>query len=113
MPATARQTVPAAILLSAPQGAVVPSQVSATSQAPAEARQILPAGAAWPMQRPDKQRSSSVQTLLSSQSVESGAIGFEQTPVAGLQTPATWHWSSAAQVTGLEPTHTPFWQVST
>ena len=29
-----------------------------------------------------------------------GAFGLEQTPVVGLQVPATWHWSLAVQVTG-------------
>ena len=38
--------------------------------------------------------------------------GFEQTPVDVLQTPTSWHWSLAVQTTGLEPVHTPAWQVS-
>jgi len=38
--------------------------------------------------------------------------GFEQRPVAGLHVPATWHWSEAAQLTGLLPVHVPFWHVS-
>src|SRR5688572_30723013 len=42
----------------------------------------------------------------------SGAAGFEHAPVAGLQVPAMWHWSSAVQITGIAPTHTPAWQVS-
>jgi len=37
--------------------------------------------------------------------------GFEQTPVAGLQVPATWHWSSAVHVTPVQrsvvPAHMP------
>src|SRR2546428_345644 len=33
-------------------------------------------------------------------------------PVATSQTPATWHWSSAVQATGLAPVHAPLWQVS-
>src|SRR5437879_545986 len=33
-------------------------------------------------------------------------------PVAGLQTPAVWHWSAAVQATGLAPTQAPAWQVS-
>jgi hypothetical protein len=32
-----------------------------------------------------------VQALPSLQAVPSAAFGFEQTPVAGLQTPAAWH----------------------
>jgi len=39
-------------------------------------------------------------------------LGFEHAPFAGLQVPATWHWSEAAQVTGLLPVQTPAWQVS-
>src|SRR5262249_2806186 len=33
-------------------------------------------------------------------------------PVLGLHVPATWHWSLAVHVTGLEPVHAPFWQES-
>ena len=40
------------------------------------------------------------------------AAGFEHAPVAGLQVPATWHVSSAAQVTGSDPVHAPLWHVS-
>src|SRR5438093_171441 len=29
-----------------------------------------------------------------------------------LQVPATWHWSCAVQMTGLDPVHVPFSQVS-
>jgi hypothetical protein len=43
--------------------------------------------------------------------VPSGAAGFEQ-PVAGLQTPATWHGSSAVHATGVPPPQTPFVHVS-
>src|SRR3989441_7020734 len=49
---------------------------------------------------------------MSLQLVPSGAFGFEHVPVAVLQVPATWHWSSAVQTTGLEPAQVPFWQVS-
>jgi hypothetical protein len=38
--------------------------------------------------------------------------GFEHAPVAGSQVPATWHWSRAAQVTGLPPVQIPATQVS-
>src|SRR5437867_3398627 len=38
-------------------------------------------------------------------------VGAEQTPVAGLQVPGSWHWS-AVQTSGLAPTQLPFWQVS-
>jgi hypothetical protein len=46
------------------------------------------------------------------QAVPLAALGFEQAPVPGLQTPATWHWSLAAQTTGFEPMQVPNWQVS-
>ena len=39
-------------------------------------------------------------------------LGLEQVPVAESQVPASWHWSLAAQTTGLAPLHTPPWQVS-
>src|SRR2546425_54302 len=39
-------------------------------------------------------------------------IWLEQVPFAGSQTPATWHWSSAVQMTGLAPMQLPAWQVS-
>jgi hypothetical protein len=35
------------------------------------------------------------------------ALGFEQTPVPVLHTPATWHWSLAVHTTGFDPVHTP------
>jgi hypothetical protein len=50
--------------------------------------------------------------LPSLHAVPFGAVGLEQVPVAGLQVPATWHWSSAVQVTGFDPVHVPAWQVS-
>jgi hypothetical protein len=40
------------------------------------------------------------------------AAGLEHCPVAALQVPAMWHWSDAAQVTGLAPVHAPAWHVS-
>jgi hypothetical protein len=52
-----------------------------------------------------------VQALPSLQVVPFNAVGFEQTPVDGLQVPATWHSSLAVQVTGFDPTHAPAWQV--
>jgi hypothetical protein len=44
-PATALQTVPAAINASAGQAAELPVQLSNTSQTPAEARHVVPAEA--------------------------------------------------------------------
>jgi hypothetical protein len=46
------------------------------------------------------------------QLLPSGAFGFEHVPVAGLQLPATWQTSRAAQLTGLPPTHVPLRQES-
>src|SRR5215831_14615326 len=65
-----------------------------------------------PVQVPPWQVSPVVQALLSLQLVPLAAFGFEQTPVDGLHVPATWHWSCAVQVTGLDPVHVPDWQVS-
>jgi hypothetical protein len=53
-----------------------------------------------------------VHPLPSLQAVPFAAIGFEHTPVDKSHVPATWHWSLAVQVTGLEPAHTPDWQAS-
>jgi hypothetical protein len=41
-----------------------------------------------------------------------GRFGFEHIPFAGLQMPASWHWSAAMQTTGFAPVHVPAWQVS-
>src|SRR5439155_869382 len=38
--------------------------------------------------------------------------GFEQRPVVGLHSPASWHWSLAVQVTALPAAHAPASQVS-
>src|SRR5437867_6095995 len=64
-----------------------------------------------PVHTPVWQTSVRVQTFLSSHAVPSGAGGFEHTPVAGSQTPATWHASCALHTTGL-PAQTPPWHVS-
>ena len=53
-----------------------------------------------------------MQASPSLQAVPFDAGGLEHTPVAVLQVPAVWHWSDAAQVTGLIPMHTPPTQVS-
>ena len=65
-----------------------------------------------PAHAPPTQVSVRVQASPSLQGVLSGATGFEQRPLAGLQVPARWHASEAAQTTGLEPTHAPPTQVS-
>jgi hypothetical protein len=66
---------------------------------------------AAPVHTPAWQVSPVVHALPSLQAVPSGWFGFEQ-PVAGLQTPAAWHWSTATQVTAAPPVQTPAWHVS-
>jgi hypothetical protein len=63
-------------------------------------------------QAPDWQTSPVEQALPSLQEVPLAASGLEHAPVAVSQVPATWHWSDAVQVTGLEPVHVPDWHVS-
>src|SRR5439155_1876764 len=65
-----------------------------------------------PVQLPLWQVSVCVQALPSLHAVPLLAFGLEHRPVAVSQVPATWHWSSAVQTTGLEPVQVPFWQVS-
>src|SRR5436190_325886 len=65
-----------------------------------------------PVQKPLLQVAVWVQALPSLQAVPSAFAGFEHVPLAGSQTPATWHWSEAVQTTGLLPVHTPLSQVS-
>src|SRR5689334_14663408 len=65
-----------------------------------------------PPQLPFWQASVWVQAFPSLQAVPLGLLGLEHTPVAGLQTPASWHWSCAWHTTGLEPVQAPAWQVS-
>ena len=38
--------------------------------------------------------------------------GLLHAPVVGLQVPAAWHWSSAAQTTGVPLAQKPAWQAS-
>src|SRR2546422_9370 len=66
-----------------------------------------------PVHTPLWQVSVCVQALLSLHVVPLALFGFEHTPVVVSQVPATWHWSSAVQVTvefGL--LQAPLWQVS-
>jgi hypothetical protein len=58
------------------------------------------------------QASPAVQAFPSLHAVPSAAAGTEQAPVTGSQVPATWHWSAAAQVTGVAPAHVPARQTS-
>src|SRR5438876_1181443 len=77
--------------------------------------QTLPSsqfGGGPPTQLPFWQASSVVQALPSLQAVPLGFAGFEHLPVAGSQVPAVWHWSEAAQTTGLLPVQSPLSQVS-
>ena len=53
-----------------------------------------------------------VHALPSLHPVPLALFGFEQTPVATLHVPATWHWSLAVHTTGFAPVHTPAWHVS-
>jgi len=69
-------------------------------------------GSGVPVQTPAEQMSSEVISSPSLQVAPSGWVGLLQRPDDGLQTPAAWHWSEAAHVIGLEPTHVPRWQVS-
>src|SRR5215831_15042575 len=65
-----------------------------------------------PVQAPAWQASPVVQALPSLHVVPLVAFGFEQTPVAGSQVPATWHWSDAVQTLAVPPVQTPAWQAS-
>src|SRR5207244_1899277 len=65
-----------------------------------------------PTQAPAAQASVCVQALPSSQPLPSGLAGLLQPPVAGLQTPAVWHWSAAVHTTGFPPTQAPASQES-
>src|SRR5512145_1519039 len=62
-----------------------------------------------PAQAPSLQRSIWVQLLPSSQTVSSGAMGLEHSPVVVSQVPAVWHESRASHTTGLLPTHSCDW----
>ena len=64
-----------------------------------------------PVQVPLWQVSPCVQTFPSLQVLPLALGGFEQ-PVAGLQVPATWHWSLAVHTTGVPALQTPDLQVS-
>src|SRR5947208_163825 len=65
-----------------------------------------------PTQAPAWQVSLCVHALASLQLVPLGLAGLLQTPVAGSQVPAVWHWLAAVHTTGLAPTQAPAWQVS-
>ena len=65
-----------------------------------------------PVHAPLWQVSVCVHPFPSLQLVPFAAAGLEHAPVAWLQVPATWHVSSAVQVTGSDPVHAPLWHVS-
>jgi hypothetical protein len=53
-----------------------------------------------------------VQASSSSQLAPLALGGSEHTPVAGSQTPASWHWSSGLQTTGKPAVQEPAWHAS-
>src|SRR5438093_498106 len=104
-----------------PSSQPVPSGLAGLLQTP-DAGLQMPAVWHWseavhttgsmPTQMPAAQVSVRVQALPSSQRAPSGLAGLLQTPDAGLQMPAVWHWSAAVHTTGLAPTQAPAAQVS-
>src|SRR5215470_4907962 len=65
-----------------------------------------------PVQTPAWQVSVCEQASPSLQALPFALAGLEQGPLAGSQTPASWHWSRATQTTGVPLTQLPAWQVS-
>src|SRR5205823_3398771 len=104
-----------------PSSHVLPSGLAGLEQAPVAGLQV-PASWHWSgavqrtgapaLQVPPAQVSPVVHTLPSSQVVPSGLAGLEQTPVAGLHLPASWHWSGGAHRTGVPGAHVPLSQAS-
>jgi len=66
---------------------------------------------AVPVQTPPRQTSVRVQPLPSLQGASFGLFGYSHFPVDRWHTPASWHWSGGAQVTGV-PAQAPAWQTS-
>ena len=105
-----------AVVQALPSLQVVPSDLFGFVQAPVDGLHD-PATWHWscaaqvtgfpPLQIPPWQVSVCVQALPSLQLVPSAIGGFEHAPLEGLQVPAVWHWSCAAQVTGLPPVQVP------
>jgi hypothetical protein len=58
------------------------------------------------------QLSACVQAFPSSHAAPFILLGYEQTPLTGLQVPASWHCPGAAHATGLLPMQAPLWQAS-
>jgi hypothetical protein len=65
-----------------------------------------------PAHTPDWHESACVHALPSLQEVPFGRAGLEQAPLDGSHVPATWHWSAAKQMTGLDPVQAPLSQLS-
>src|SRR5438132_674589 len=65
-----------------------------------------------PVHTPDWQTSVCVQAFPALQLVAYGAFGLVHWPVEGLQVPAVWRGSDAAQMTAFPPVQTPDWQTS-
>jgi hypothetical protein len=65
-----------------------------------------------PTHVPPWQVSVCVHRLPSEQAAPLFLAGLVHCPLAGSHTPASWHWSLAAQTTGAAPKHVPAWQVS-
>lgn len=80
---------------------------------PWQASRALQTTGLAPVHAPFWQVSTVVQALPSVHGLLFAFGGLEQLPVPESQTPAVWHWSWAAQTTGLAPVHVPFWQEST
>jgi hypothetical protein len=65
-----------------------------------------------PPQVPAVHTSLFVHVLPSLHGVSFGLFGLLHTPVAGMHSPASWHWSLAVHTTGACPTHVPASQKS-
>src|SRR3954463_8246787 len=65
-----------------------------------------------PAQAPTWHESLCVHALPSLHDAPFVFAGFEHVPFAGLHTPMSWHWSLAAQTTGVPPTQAPALHVS-
>jgi hypothetical protein len=98
---------------------LVPSNLLAKLQVPSPLQ--VPACWHWPglaqvkavpLHTPALHASPLVQARPSLQRVPSVLLGLPHRPVLDEQVPTAWHWSLAAQTTGLPPTQRPAWQVS-
>src|SRR5437867_134802 len=65
-----------------------------------------------PAQAPDCHMSVCVQAFPSLHPAPSSLPGAVPVSVVVLQTPASWHWSEAAQTTGFDPVQAPDWHMS-